>query len=265
MMVSNRSSRTRLYAAALLVTAMSPAGLQAAGPRDLPVPSAERGAIFRLDVPRRLAIDDTSLTCFEGPLTGIINPGCFTPPTSGNCTSTSSQFFVQDIVPDFATPRRIAGFGFISNDGATVYPSAGVVLVPFSENRFPTAAELAALQVHNVPTPHDTAIVVVDLRPFNLLVTSNTDVFVCLQFPAGGQITGLGNGPGILVDEVQPDPNCDFLTADAGASYFRPAVSRPTDFGFEALFDTPTAIAPASWSSVKRLYGEPRVFPYKSP
>jgi len=229
------------------------------------MPAADRVGGFQLEVPRRLAVDDTSLTCFEGVLSGIINPGCFTPPTSGNCTSTSSQFFIQDILPEFTTPRRIAGFGFISNDGATVFPSAGVVVVPFSDNRFPTPAELGALQVHDVPTPHDTAIVIVDLRPFNIIVTSDVDLFVCLQFPASGQISGLGSGPGILVDEVQPDPNCDFLTADSGQTFYRPAVSRPTDFGFEVLFDTPTAIAPATWSSVKRLYGEPRIFPYKTP
>jgi hypothetical protein len=239
----------------LLVVAARGSAADPGRPHQATVPLASRVESVRLDEPRRLsAAADTSLTCFEGLLTGVINPGCFNPPTDGSCTSASNQFFVQDIVPSFPSPLRVKAFAFISNDGATVFPSAGVVTVPFSDNRFPTPAELAALQVHNVPTPHDTAIVVVDMRPYNIQVSSDTDVYVCLQFPAGGRITGVGTGPGILVDEVAPDPNCDFLTADSGATFFRPAPASPTDFGFEVIFEPLVAIEPVSWSSIKALY-----------
>ena len=245
-----------LGCAALPVLAAPPAAL---------APSAARSGGVRLGSPRTLAVADTSLTCFEGPLSFILNPGCFTPPGAGDCVAHSSQYFIQYITPSFTALHRIQGFGFISNDGATVFPAAGIVLIPSAENRFPRRGELDSLQVHNVVTPHDTAVVVVDLRPYNLTVGAGTDVVVCLRFPEGGRLESVGTGPGILVDEVAPDPRCDFFTVDGGANYFANAVDDPLDWGFEVIFQPVTAVEGTSWSALKSLYGGQRVFPFRTP
>ncbi len=207
-----------------------------------------------------IAAADTSVTCFEGPLNLALNPGCFrllAPPSGGDCISHQSQVFIQDFVPTFATPHRIVGFRFISNDGSTVFPAAGVVVTPFDPGRFPNSTELNALQVQNVPTAHDTAIVTVTL-PNNspaLVVTSGVDVWICLRFPEGGHLTDFGVGPGIIVDHVVPDQACDFFTHDNGLHYFNNVASDPLDWGFELIYEPVTAVTPVSWTDIKRLYG----------
>jgi hypothetical protein len=213
----------------------------------------------------RTAGTDTILTCFEGPLSEILNPGCFflpNPPTGGDCVSKDEQYFIQYLTPSFGSPQRITGFGFISNDGATVFPRAGVVLIPTAENRFPTPAELAALQVQNVPTPHDTAVVVVDLRHIDppLVVTSGMDIVICLQFPESTTPTdAIGEGAGIAVDATAPDQNCDFFTLDGGATYARNDFGNdPLDWGFELGLEPSSPVQATSWTDVKRLYGGER-------
>jgi len=242
-----------------LVTCIA-AAAAAAGPR-AGVTQATRHGGVRIDRAIPAAGTDTSLTCFDGQLTLLLNPACFfvpSPPMGGDCVSHAGHYFLQYLTPNFATPHRITGFGFISNDQSTVFPSAGIVLIPTNENRFPTPAELSALQVQDVPTPHDTAVVIVDLRDIEppLVVTSGTDIVVCLQFPEGGTLTDVGVGPGILVDEDAPDQDCDFFTLDGGASFNRNDFGNdPLDWGFEVGFEPVVAVEPRTWTDIKRIYG----------
>jgi hypothetical protein len=218
--------------------------------------AARRGGV-QLDAPAQLAGSDTSLVCFDGLLTLLLNPGCFD--ANDVCGSHTGHYFIQYLTPNFATPHRVKRIAFVSNDQSTVFPRAGVVLIPVSENRFPTMAELAALPVQNVPTPQDTSIVYVDL-PLEppLVVTSNTDVVVCLAFPEGGTLSGIGVGPGILVDEDAPDQRCDYLTLDGGAEWLENDFGNdPLDWGFEVQFEPYTAVEPRTWSEIKRLFGAP--------
>lgn len=254
-------------ASPILVAVLAATAQPASGspPEGLAPRTARVGGV-RLEQPRvRATTADTSLTCFTGPLSLILNPGCFSPPAAGDCVAHSTQYFVQYITPSFASPHRIKGFGFISNDGSTVFPAAGILLIPHDDNRFPRPGELDSLAVHNVVTPHDTAVVVVDLRPYDLRVSSGTDVVVCLRFPEGGQLTATGAGPGILVDEEAPDPACDYFTVDGGVSYYSNAVDDPLDWGFEIIFEPVTAVEGISWSAMKQLYAGERRFIYRAP
>jgi hypothetical protein len=101
------------------------------------------------------------------------------------------------------------------------------------------------------------------------LVTNGVEVVVCLQFPEGQQLTGLGQGPGILVDDVAPDNSCDFFTVDGGAnpstSWFRPAENDPLDWGFVVTFEPQTAVQATHWSTLKAMYGGHRPLPYRTP
>ena len=252
-------------AIALLLLSLAALPASGAAPAAL-APATTRLGGVRLESTRTFTTSDTSLTCFEGPLSLILNPGCFSPPAAGDCVAHSSQYFVQYITPNFSGPHRIKSFGFISNDGTTVFPAAGIVLIPSADNRFPRPAELASLQVHDIVTPHDTAVVAVDMRPYNLSVGALTDVVVCLRFPEGGELRGVGDGPGILVDEFPPDQRCDFFTVDGGVHYYTNAASDPLDWGFEVVFE-PEAIAVTgtTWSALKSLYGGQRLFPYRTP
>lgn len=251
-----RSTRRTGFAAAFVLGACSGGAMAGTGGGAV---VAQRAGGVSIQAPMHLPASTFSETCFDSTLTLALNPACFrllAPPSGGDCVSHSGHYFIQYFAPAFATPQRIAGFGFISNDGATVFPAAGVVLIPSVMNRFPTPAELANLQVHNVQASHDTATVVVDLRPFNLTVTSNTDVVVCLQFPEGGQLSVVGQGPGIVVDETNPDQACDFFTHNGGAAYATNAMGTdPLDWGFELIYEPVSAITPLSWSEMKRLYG----------
>ncbi len=250
---------------AALALGLAALPVQGAPPRGL-APQGTRNGGLSLDVPRTLAFTDTSLTCFDGPLSLILNPGCFSPPGAGDCVAHVGQYFIQYITPNFSTPQRVKGFGFISNDAATVFPKAGIVLIPTAANRFPRKGELDSLQARNVVTPHDTAVVVVDMRPYNLIVPSGTDVVVCLGFPEGPAPTAVGVGTGILVDDTPPDQPCDFFTIDGGLTYYTNAPSDPLDWGFEVIFEPAiTAVEGKSWSEVKTLYGGERLFPYRTP
>jgi len=244
----------------------------AAGPGSNSAIQAQRTSGIHVDGAPRLLADSLFLRCFQDSLTLLINPGCFSPPTAtGDCRTQSTYYFVQYLtpVPDFPTPYRITHMQFISNDAATVFPSAGVVLIPVAEDRWPTQAELQDLQAHNVQAAQDLGIIDIDLSSANLQVTSGTEVVICLQFPQGQQLTAVGVGPAILVDEVLPDNNCDFMTITAGANpatdWYRPAQDDPLDWGFQLIFEPTVAVQGKSWTAMKRLYGDPPVLPYKTP
>jgi hypothetical protein len=226
-----------------------------------------------LSIPRTLGVSGDTLQCFGGSQGALLNPGCFAtvdPSQPGDCTSRSSHFLVQYLFPDPLEMRRLRGFAFLSNDGDTVFPSAGALLIPIENGsvRFPTAAELANLQVTNVASSGDTSQVFVDLFAEEILVgpESNVALVLVLQFPEGGQLTAATQGPAIAADTEAPNADCDFFTIDGGASgtWFAPAYdpgdpnSLPLDWGFLALFGPLTvAVEEATWTHVKRLYQAP--------
>lgn len=261
--------RDMLFVSTLIANGLLLAGM-AHGDNDKPLieqaaPAGRLGSL-RLDAGIPNSAQQFQLTCYQDPLNLIVNPGCFRPPAAGDCRTQATHYFVQYITPNFEYPHRIAAISFISNDASTIFPSAGVVLIPASENRFPTPGELANLQAINLQASADLAAVVADLSQANLEVSSGTDLVVCLQFPEGEQLTAVGVGPGILVDEVQPDQNCDFFTVDAGGSWWRPSANDPLDWGFRVVFEEPTVGAKAvSWSAIKTLFGGERLFPYRTP
>ncbi len=238
--------------------AAHPAQLQDAVPIDLRFPSVAA---------------DSTLQCFDGSQFALLNPGCFvtsSPSQAGDCTSSDSQFLVQYLFPDPAVPQRLRGFGFLSNDKDTTFPSAGALLVPVEGGtlRFPSTSELTHLAVRNVRSTGDTARVFVDLRGENLVIEPGASValVLVLQFPAGGQLSAPTQGPGIAAEAQVPDEGCDFFTVDGGQSgvWFAPAYdpqnpnSLPLEWGFVAAFDPlPLAIESISWSHVKRLYRSP--------
>jgi hypothetical protein len=221
---------------------------------------------FRI-TPRFLGAGEDTITCFQDSLPLLLNVGCFSPPTDGQCRSRSSHFFVQYMpyTPPGPGQVRVKEVRFISNDGATVFPSVGIVFSLTSENRFPTSNELSNLQVHNVSAGTDFGIVTADLRAANLVIQPQTDIAVCLQFPEGQQLTGAGVGPAILVDDVPPSQDCDFLTADTGANWFAPASTDPLDWGFQIIVEPTVAVEATSWSALKSMYGGRRSLPFKTP
>ena len=216
---------------------------------------------------------DSMLQCFDGSQFAILNPGCFVtsnPTQSGDCTASQSQFLVQYLFPDPLVAQRLRGFGFLSNDGATVFPSAGALLLPVESGhvRFPTAGELNRLAVTNVQSQGDTSEVFVDLREENLVIEpgGSTALVLVLQFPNAGQLTAPTQGPGVAAEADPPDEGCDFFTIDGGRSgvWFAPAYdpqdpqSLPLDWAFVAFFDpAATPVAALTWSHVKGLYRTP--------
>lgn len=266
--VTSGPSLVRAAVAAGLVLALG-ASICGAQALRTQVRQAKRGPAIPMSEPRTIHTgQDTTLLCFESFLSSVYAPGCFDvpiPPVGGDCRSHSSQYVVQEFPVSFTTAHRIRGFAFISNDGATTFPAAGVVVVPASDPRFPTQQELANLQVANVPTPWDTAEVVVDLTAHNIIVSSGVVVLVVLRFPEGGELTNLFTGPGILIDETLPDATCDYFTLDGGANWWVPAEGANLDWGFGMIFEPTNAIEATAWSDVKRLYGGERLFPYRSP
>ena len=213
----------------------------------------------------------TAVSCFEGYIQETTNPGCFTLPNppggGGDCVSHSSQFMVQYTFPQFVGLYRVRSLAFLSNDGATVFPSAGVILMSYRKGAswgLPTQQQLSSLQAHNVPTPHDTATVVVDLFPYNLTFGDSTAIIVAVQFPEGGQLVGpgVGNGPGIAAEDQPPDQNCDYFTIDAGRTgdgWFQPTAhpTKPLDWGFQVIVEPVIPVLPTSWSMIKTLYRLP--------
>jgi len=215
---------------------------------------------------------DSTVTCFESVVSAIVSPACFQIPgvQPGDCVANSGQFFVQAIFPPFySVPHQVTGFGFLGNDGDTVFPSGGVVFArPNAQNEypFPTQGQLANLQVTNIASTADTAVVFVDLTAANLVIGANDDVaiMVALQFPDGGTLTGVAIGPGIGADSDEPDPDCDFFTVDGGnGDWYAPLYdpndpqSIPLDWGFVVTLEPVVAVEHQSWTHVKRLYTSP--------
>jgi hypothetical protein len=216
---------------------------------------------------------DSSLRCFSGADFALVNPGCFVtgdPTQPGDCASTSSHFFVQYLFPDFAIAQRLRGFGFLNNDGDTVFPSAGALVLPLNNGstRFPTAQELASLPARNVQASGDTSQVFVDLSGSSLVIEPGSAValVLVLQFPDGGQLQAPTQGPGIAADRSLPDESCDYFTVDAGQSgvWFEPRYdpadpqSLPLDWGFVTIFDpVGVGVEDLTWSHVKQMYRTP--------
>jgi len=255
--------------AAFLLGSLDPA---AAGERPVPVRPAQlrNSARLTLPQPKPLQIDST-LACFEGQLSVLLNPGCFqteAPPQPGDCTSRAQHFMVQYLFPDLAVPHQVLGFGFLNNDGETVFPSGGVIPIPIVQGipDFPTTEQLANLQVRNISFPGDTTVVFVDLEASGIILPAGADValVVALQFPEGGELVDVGIGPGIATDADPPDQLCDLFTIDGGETWFEPApcdpgdpLCEPLDWGFVVLLDPILSLEAVTWTTVKSLYRTP--------
>lgn len=249
--------------------AMTPLEVEA----DVAARPAQLQDAVRIDLRFPAAASDSTLQCFDGTQFALLNPGCFvtsSPSQSGDCTSSNSQFLVQYLFPDPAVPLQLRGFGFLSNDKDTTFPSAGALLIPVENGnlRFPSAGEIAHLAARNVRSPGDTTQVFVDLRGENLVIEpgANAALVLVLQFPASGQLSAPTQGPGIAAEASPPDEGCDFFTVDGGQSgvWFAPTYdpqnpnSLPLEWGFVAAFDpVPLAVESISWSHVKHLYRVP--------
>jgi hypothetical protein len=215
---------------------------------------------------------DTTFTCFESTsLVSAINPGCFvtfSPPQPGDCSTHTGHFLLQSITPTLPVSHRVRGISFRSNDSATVFPSAGVILSALDDQGhflLPDASQLAGLQVQQITSSADTSWVHVDLDAAGIVVPAGSDmaILVALQFPDGEQLTALGEGPGIAVDAALPDSDCDFFTIDGGVTWMAPSydpqdpLATPLDWGFVLRLEPITRAASATWSSVKALYRSP--------
>lgn len=227
----------------------------------------QRSVDFSLS--RVLSAGDDTLACFTGSQAVLVNPGCFTtidPAQPGDCTADTGHFFVQYLFPQKTDLERLRGFGFFSNDGSTVFPSAGALLIPIVNGtlRFPTASELANLQRTNIASNRDTSQVFVDLTSEQILVGPGDEValVLALQFPSG-QVVGVGNGPAIAVESSEPDEDCDYFTIDGGTSgaWFSPNYdpgdpnSLPLDWGFVAVFEPLSVpVETTTWSTIKKYF-----------
>ncbi len=248
-----------------------PGALRAAATRFGPAKPAYLQSHALLPEPRSLAQADSTISCFEGSVSVLLNPGCFVttnPSQPGDCLSTSAHFMVQYVFPDVAVTHRVLGFGFLSNDGATTFPSAGVLQFPIAQGevRFPTPTELANLPAQQISSGTDTTVAFVDLESQDITVQpgGNTALVVVLQFPNGGDLVSVGVGPGIAADADHPDQNCDVFTIDGGNTWFEPLpcdVGNPScdplDWGFVVLLDPVVSVAQATWTHIKVLFRTP--------
>jgi hypothetical protein len=242
----------------------------------LPAPLSGSGVFGKPADPAALqCIDSEVLYCFQGELTALVNPGCFSVPSAGDCASSDSHYMVQYFDPleylgDFPGTWRVCEVAWVTNDGDTVWPSVGVVRVPYTAGRFPTTMELESLQVQNVASPGDTAEVVVNLQGANIEFTRDDVLYLALQFPEGGVLTAPLQGPGILAADVPPgdtDANCDFFTVDSGTQWYAPEAACDTcqppvtglDWGFALVIEPVTAVEERSWSLIKQLYRSGKV------
>ena len=240
---------------------------RAAGPLD---ELRDRAGVARLGralvpAPRSIVFADTvtSVLCFEGQITTETSPGCFTTPQEpGNCASHSSHYFIQYLFPDVHSRHLVLALGFVSNDAATVFPSAGVIPIsykkPASGLRYPTAQELGSLQGRGLHSQEDLGIVAVDLRRFNLQFADSVALVAAVQFPEGGVFQSIGVGPAIGVEDQLPDQPCDFLTQDTGRHWYVPDTTEHLDWGFEVkILDLRTGLEAVKWSQFKALYRSP--------
>ena len=236
----------------------------AATPRRFPLRAPLPGT------PTGLVAAETTFSCFEASrLTPAINPGCFVtfaPPQPGDCSSKASHYLLQALRPDLEVPHRLLGFRFHSNDGATVFPAAGALLVlAGSSIPLPGPAELAALQAGPVQSSADTSWVFVDLAAAGMVLPAGGGValLLVLRFPEGGPLLAPGNGPGIAVDAEAPDQDCDFFSIDGGETWMAPAydpgdpLSPPLDWGFVLHLEPVLPVTAIPWGRVKALYRSP--------
>lgn len=250
----------------------------AAGPNSRAARPARLQSNLHLSTPvRDLVLQDSTLACFEGFLSSVVSPGCFfideSHPGDPCETQSDQEFFIQYMYPTYTEPHLITGFGFLSNDGDTVFPSAGILVLPIEFDpvegetvRWPTAEELANLQVTDIPTPDDTSVVFVDVRNANLVVGPGDNVAICaaLQFPQG-VLEDVTIGPGIVADSDEPDQDCDFFTIDGGTTDFwlspyhdpNDPNSIPLDWGFVVTVEPYVAVQERDWTHVKQLYRSP--------
>ena len=250
-----------------------PGSLHAAAPKIGPAQPAYLQSSTRLPAPRSIAQDDLTLSCFEGFLSILLNVGCFTtvnPSQPGDCRSTAGDFMVQYVFPDVAIPHRVVGFGFLSNDGSTIFPSAGVIQIPIVQGfaRYPTPAELANLSAQMISSVIDTTVAFVDVQSEEIRVEpgANTALILALQFPTSGLLENtIGVGPGIAADGDYPDQTCDRFTIDGGATWFEPfpctegdPLCDPVDWGFVVLLEPIVgSVSQANWTQVKVLFRTP--------
>ena len=217
-----------------------------------------------------VANTESTLACFEsGDLVPAINPGCFVtfdPPQPGDCSTRESQYLLQVLRPVLESPRRVRGFSFRSNDGATVFPAAGALLrAAGTAIALPGPAELETLQAVSLSSLADTSWVFVDLESAGLEVPAGADtvVLLVLRFPATGRLVATGDGPGVCVDADLPDQDCDFFSIDAGVTWYAPAydpgdpLSAPLDWGFVLHWGPTTSVTARAWGHVKALYRSP--------
>ena len=230
--------------------------------------SARLGSSLSLSPARPMpALQDTFLICFQDSLSAIINPGCFETiepglMQPGDCRTRSQHYFIQYYRPNFPFKTRVTGLSFLSNDDLTVFPSAGVMVLPVQQGDvvdWPRPGQLDSLQAQNIDTPGDLSLVTVDLHAANIEIPAgnNFAVVAALQFPQGGELTAIGVGPGIAIDQDPPDQDCDFFTIDGGESgvWFFP--TGPIDWGFAVFAEPVDAISAVSWTKLKTLYRTP--------
>ncbi len=206
----------------------------------------------------RKVASDSALVCFDGALTEMTNPGCFSVPgSSGDCTAARSHFVIQVFFPESPGPFRVRHMAFVSVDMSIVFPSAGVIVLPNTPQdpvRFPTPEELANLQARDVGAT-DFDVFQVDLQEHDIWFDGTNAIAVCVQFPAGSLASG--EGPGIAADVTSDSETpCrhDYFTVTAGhGEWWRPADDH-VDWGFELLVETPTSVQSRGWGVVKRLY-----------
>jgi hypothetical protein len=107
--------------------------------------------------------------------------------------------------------------------------------------------------------------VFVDLEAQHIVVQpgGNTALVVALQFPQGGDLVGVGIGPGIAADADFPEQRCDIFTIDGGTSWFESVCSptdptcEPLDWGFALLMEPVLPVKSITWSQVKQLFKTP--------
>ena len=188
-----------------------------------------------------------TLQCYSPPVPWIVNPG--------------QGYAVQYIFPDGQqSDRTVEGFGFLNNDGDTVWPSAGVIVIEpdsMSTYRFPTPLELQSLQAGVVPGTADTTVTVIRWPSERVVFPGGAPAaVVCvLEIPAD-TLVAVGEGPGFAAANKDVTA-CSFFTLDGGVTWLE-----PDDYNWAWAVElaevvptsVPEFIAHRKWGAVKELY-----------